>query len=136
MGNGTCANDGGKGVALGLGCVFCICCEFRLILLLFSIEKAAISVEIRSNDLMFYTGNDGFILTNDDVVIQRCDFDKIPTCTRAKMDIDDFVSWDIDHLYFYQLNARFLYCFLLEKRPFRWKFAQSFTPCSDWCSAR
>jgi hypothetical protein len=46
MGNGTCANDGGKGVALGLG----------------------------------------------------CDFGDIPTCTRAKMDIDDFVSWDIDHL--------------------------------------
>jgi hypothetical protein len=46
MGNGTCADDNGKGSALGLG----------------------------------------------------CDFGQIPTCTRAKMDIDDFVSWDIDHL--------------------------------------
>ena len=46
MGNGTCANDNGRGVALGLG----------------------------------------------------CDFGKIPTCSRAKQDIEDFVSWDIDHL--------------------------------------
>lgn len=46
MGNGTCADDNGKGSALGLG----------------------------------------------------CDFGNIPTCSRAKTDIDDFVSWDIDHL--------------------------------------
>ena len=46
MGNGTCADDGGKGSALGLG----------------------------------------------------CDFGKIPECARAKQDIDDYVSWDIDHL--------------------------------------
>ena len=46
MGNGTCANDNGKGIALGLG----------------------------------------------------CDFGEIPSCSRAKIDIEDFVSWDIDHL--------------------------------------
>ena len=27
-----------------------------------------------------------------------CDFGKIPECARAKQDIDDYVSWDIDHL--------------------------------------
>jgi alpha-N-acetylgalactosaminidase len=46
MGNGTCANDDGRGEALGLG----------------------------------------------------CDFTQIPACPRAKMDIDDFVDWGIDHL--------------------------------------
>ena len=27
-----------------------------------------------------------------------CDFDAIPKCAQARMDIDDFVSWDIDHI--------------------------------------
>ena len=27
-----------------------------------------------------------------------CDFDAIPKCEQARMDIDDFVSWDIDHI--------------------------------------
>ena len=27
-----------------------------------------------------------------------CDFDAIPKCAQAQMDIEDFVSWDIDHL--------------------------------------
>jgi hypothetical protein len=27
-----------------------------------------------------------------------CDFGAIPACSRAMQDIDDFVSWDIDHL--------------------------------------
>ena len=44
LGHAACADDNGKGEALGLG----------------------------------------------------CDFDKIPSCTRAKLDIDDFVSWDIE----------------------------------------
>jgi hypothetical protein len=27
-----------------------------------------------------------------------CDYDAIPKCAQAKMDIEDFVSWDIDHI--------------------------------------
>ena len=27
-----------------------------------------------------------------------CDYDRIPECAVAKQDMDDFVSWDIDHI--------------------------------------
>lgn len=27
-----------------------------------------------------------------------CDYDKIPECATAKLDMDDYVSWDIDHI--------------------------------------
>ena len=41
---------------------------------------------------------DGFVQSPRHWPALGCDFDAIPKCAQAQMDIEDFVSWDIDHL--------------------------------------